>query len=462
MMSQNKLHNLMLGLIAVSMFAIAGCGQGTGAALAESDPADASRSGSQGGSCPSSNAIGNFTEAGNVGAVFTNSDGATTYWFRSLVDETDGTVPGLIAYCVYPDSEEGPSEIETVALGGNPPSYPWISRQQSPDHFSFVRPPLRKGGNSSNIPLDGTTTEMGTATWSDTAPDNQEILLHIADQSVCNSLYPGISSSTCFVKPSTEPLCGVGDPDLAYNSIPYDFGKGCIPPPSEAFEAQGVSEFGDGVEVAKGGSLQSLIVDFQSYGCGDSGRWHTGDCVTVSNQTFTFPDSGITASIYAMNSDGSVGSLLGQAMYDGPIPFRPSASASCTGTDLGKWYDPASGQCVNSLSVPITFTGFDPPITLEAGDQVIWAVAFNTTHYGYTPIGEGTECFIAGNPGCGWDSLNVGTKTYAGAPYSGSDVNPSGVYLSDGQPASALHLNDDPDMDWELYLPLAQIVTSGP
>jgi hypothetical protein len=49
---------------------------------------------------------------------------------------------------------------------------------------------------------------------------------------------------------------------------------------------------------------------------------------------------------------------------------------------------------------------------------VIWTVAFNTTHYGAPPIGEGTTCF------------NVGAWTFSGAPYAGTDVDPAGAFIS--------------------------------
>src|SRR5438128_1167687 len=77
------------------------------------------------------------------------------------------------------------------------------------------------GGNKTNIPLDGKTTTMGTATWS-SLPSSQKIILHIADPTVCASLYGSGTSSTCFVKPSTGPICDQGDSTVAYNAMPFD------------------------------------------------------------------------------------------------------------------------------------------------------------------------------------------------------------------------------------------------
>lgn len=66
----------------------------------------------------------------------------------------------------------------------------WIART-SQDHFSFVRP----GGDPTNIPLNGATTTMGTATWS-SLPTSQTILLHITDAAKCQQVYPGSTSDT--------------------------------------------------------------------------------------------------------------------------------------------------------------------------------------------------------------------------------------------------------------------------
>ncbi len=100
-------------------------------------------------------------------------------------------------------------------------------------------------------------------------------------------------------------------------------------------------------------------MDFQSYGCSDSGHWNTGNCVTTPGETFDDPRTGITAHLYAVNGDGSVGAELGTATNTDPIPYRPSADPNCTGADAGKFRN-AGGFCVNSLSQLITFDFGDP------------------------------------------------------------------------------------------------------
>ena len=39
-------------------------------------------------------------------------------------------------------------------------------------------------------------------------------------------------------------------------------------------------------------------------------------------------------------------------------------------------------------------------------DDVIVSLAYNTTHYGYSPIGESAPCYSSSG-GCGYDALNV-------------------------------------------------------
>jgi hypothetical protein len=388
-------------------------------------------------SCPSN--LKNILAADNVGAFFTVNADTATYTFSSLQPENPvNGLPGLVGYCVYTDT--APIQVKATHDA-------WKADQNS-GNFSFVRP----AGEKSNIPLDGTSTVVGTAKWAGTLPTSQTILLHISYASVCQRIYGG-DASTCFVFPKPV-ICtaGAGKTDAAYNAIPVDV-EHCGPP-SLGFEAQQTNEFGDEValDTTGGTKLLSLTVDFQSYGCGNSGHWNTGDCNTTSGQTFTVP---ITANIY----DPSDLTTPIATVTQNPviIPFRPSADATnCTGSDGGKWFDPVSGVCNNSLSVPITFT-FPPGTTFTNGQHVVWTVAFNTTHYGYTPIGESTTCFMSGNPGCGYDSLNVGAKSFPNAPYAGTDVAVDEAFRSWAGSGNVLAS----ETGWALNRPLGEI-TLGP
>ena len=402
--------------------------------------------------CPGANALDNFLTAANVGAAFTNTGNETEYTFVSLVDENPvNGVPGLAAYCVYASSTPTDVTINSSVVGADGSA--WLISGKSKS-FGFVRPK----GAKSDIPLDGSTLTMGTATWASAAPETQTILLHIDDPSACSTLY-GTALTTCFVKPtevSLLPICDRGAPDLtnvAYTAIPRD-AVDCGPP-SWAFEAEQTAEFGDAVGlVSTATNLKSLTVLFNSYGCSDSGRWYTGDCKTTPGTTFTIP---ITATIYALGPGNTVGAAIATS---GPqtfnIAYRPSADSSCTGTDAGGWYNSVAQRCEFSAKQLLTFNF--PSVALPT--NVIWTVAFNTTHYGYAPIGEATSCYNFGAaPGCGYDSLNVGTKSYPNAPFAGTDLVEAEAWLAKA-PSPLILLG--PVTDFTGFRPLGQINLVGP
>ena len=490
----------------------------------------------------------NLKTADNVGASVANSGSTSTYTFDSFVDQNpvNGT-PGLTKYCVY--TTPAPSSVETDAEGDD--GSDWTA-SKSTKSFSFSRP----GGEKTNIPLDGESTEVGKATWTIAAPavSAQTIVLHISDSAKCAALYGG-TSPTCFVLPGASPtgtltvnktmindnggdkekddfsftvngtttpfdadgsvavslpvgtytvtepavagytpsfsgsgtgnsctdisitsggtatcsitnddnppICdaGTGNTGAAYNAIPTDV-EHCSPP-SLGFEATQTNEFGDEVMVsvpapALAGSLHSVTVDFQSYGCSVSGHWNTGDCVTTPGATFSIPD-GITANIYNPNGPGGLTTPIASATIDNlDIPFRPTADPLCTGADAGKWFDPFSAACNNSLSVPITFH-FQAGTVLSNNQIVVWTVEFNTSTEGYLPIGPAACSVVnAGDPGCGYDSLNVGAKSYPGAPYAGFDVDANVAYRSYQGNGDVLA----PVTGWAANRPLGQIVVT--
>lgn len=373
-------------------------------------------------SCPSYNSLNNFKVANNVTASFENTGLTSTYSFFSIVNENPaGGIPGLIKYCVYPTPSQKPNTLIVQAKGANGSN--WQSKLD-PKDFLFQR----AAGDKTNIPLNGTKTVMGSATWN-TLPTNQIILLHINDPAVCLTLYGSSSPSTCFVKPNPVLSCnsGEGSNVAAYNAIPYG-GVNCGPP-SESFEGDGVSEFGDQVTLAAGTprQLDSMKVLFTSYGCSVSGHWYSGDCVTNSGATFNVP---ITAKVYDANSCSGTNPIicssspLASVTITQAIPYRPSANLTlCTGADTGKWFNPLRnggiGGCQNSIATILTFA-FPAGTTLP--NNVVWTVSFNTSHSGYTPMTESTACYTS-SIGCGYDSLNVGAKSYPGAPYSGIDID---------------------------------------
>ena len=103
---------------------------------------------------------------------------------------------------------------------------------------------------------------------------------------------------------------------------------------------------------------------------------------------------------------------------------------------------------------------------------------FNTSDYGASPLAP--QPCNSDPQGCGYDSLNVGTKTYSTVPFVGTDVDPNGAFLSstwagaycdNGAHGTGFlrldtgtglttcwYANPAPDnTDWLPYRPLAQI-----
>jgi hypothetical protein len=298
----------------------------------------------------------------------------------------------------------------------------------------------------------------------------QQTLMNALDKANQDQSNSFVQSAPCaFTFPAGPCEAGTGNTGAAYNAIPSDV-EHCSPP-SEGFEANSDNEFGDRVTLntTGGTKLVSMTVDFQSYGCESSGHWNTGNCVTPAVAgTFTVP-GGITAKIY---NGTTLAPIATSNVLNPNIPFRPSAisDVNCPNAPAdpnalnSRFKDAVSGQCVYSLSVPLTFT-FPAGTTFSSGQDVVWTVQFNTTHAGYNPIGEAPTCFQdvkndPNKPGCGYDSLNVGAKSYVNAPYAGTDVNSTSVYRSHGNAnygAPFVALSPD-SVGWAGYRPLGKIV----
>jgi hypothetical protein len=203
-----------------------------------------------------------------------------------------------------------------------------------------------------------------------------------------------------------------------YNNIPSPLAGNY---PSQSFEATQTAEFGGQVELAAGARTNpGVTVTMSSWGC-QTGGWSLGTCLTTPGAVFSLP---ITLNIYAVNADNSVGALLASDTQAFKIPFRPSAdAANCTGGNAGKWFDGTA--CRNGLAHNISWDLGGRNLTLP--DRVIVAVMYNTSHYGYQPIGNGAPCYT-GPAGCGYDSLNV--AVVPNAPFVGTDPLTDAAYLS--------------------------------
>lgn len=228
-----------------------------------------------------------------------------------------------------------------------------------------------------------------------------------------------------------------------YNSIPATLPGNVV---SFAFEANGAVEFGD--YIALGGTERAsqnvpVTIVMSSWGCQTGGD---ASCLTTPGATWK---QSLTLTIYnVVESSGNppaVGSVVLTTTQDFNIPFRPSYDPINCPTDgtFHKWWSASASHCYNGLAHPVTFL---LPVGKVLPDELIWGLAFNTQHYGSPPVG-------AGGP---WNSLNVGSQTFDGAPYAGTDVEPDGAFVRKNGGAFG------DDTGWTASKPLACFGTTCP
>jgi len=174
-----------------------------------------------------------------------------------------------------------------------------------------------------------------------------------------------------------------------------DPGVGNIP--SLGVEAYSFNQIGDEVILRRVAKIKSVAVQLSSWAC-QSGSWDQGNCSTIPGATFQTP---ITLNIYSASSTDNngvrtPGGLLASVTKTFTIPYRPSASPHCTGSDAGKWFKNGQG-CFNGLAntIGFTLTGLKTKLPKD----VVLGVSYNSDNSGSDPL-HGT--------GAPEDSLNVG------------------------------------------------------
>lgn len=240
-------------------------------------------------------------------------------------------------------------------------------------------------------------------------------------------------------------------PEVVYdtypNPLPGNF-------PSQAFEATSTSEFGGQVTLT--GTKRSdpkVTVMMSSWGC-ENGNWFNNNCSTTPGTTFSEP---ITLNLYNVGGGNQPGTLIVTKTLTFNIPFRPSAdNVNCTGGNAGKWFD--GTNCNNGFATPVDFDLAGMGVNLP--NNVIVAVAYNTSHYGYAPYGQATACYGVGG-GCGYDSLNVAAKTNPLVTYpipNDAYLNSSwgGAYCDNGSGGTGLFRLDAGC--WTGYQPVFKVV----
>lgn len=218
--------------------------------------------------------------------------------------------------------------------------------------------------------------------------------------------------------------------------------------PSVGGEAYAFNELGNQITLEHAGKVGHVVVTMSSWAC-QSGSWIKKDCVTRPGATATVP---ITFSIYnaATGTPPVPGALIAKITKQFAIPYRPSANNThCTGDNAGKWWGGSPKQCLNGKAANITFAFGG--VSLPA--NVVFGISYNTTHYGYSPIGESAPCFST-TQGCFYDSLNIALTQDPTDVTAGSDPGPtgtvfqysnvSGLYCDGGTAGVGLFREDSP------------------
>lgn len=258
---------------------------------------------------------------------------------------------------------------------------------------------------------------------------------------------------------SAATVLAVTPTTTTYDAIPSVIPGNVV---SLGYEATSTGEFGDLIRLAPGPRLAAEVdVLMSSWGCEDGGA---ATCVTTPGATFSHP---LTLTIYAVDHSGPIpapGAVVATKTTTFAIPYRPSADPTCPGGTA--WRFDAT-TCFNGLAHLVTFDLSTTGATLPS--ELIWAVAYDTTHHGASPIGEGATCY-AESGGCGYDSLNVGAQSFPGEPSVGTDIDPDGAVLDSTWPGAycdggsggtgTLRIDTTPAC-WTDFRPLATIRTSA-
>lgn len=215
------------------------------------------------------------------------------------------------------------------------------------------------------------------------------------------------------------------------NNVMYDSTVTPLPGsfPSQPFQAQQVSEFGNEISLAHPSQLGSVTVTMESWTCGN---WTSGatPCTTTPGTGYTLP---ITLTLYGAGATGAVGTVIETTTQTFTIPFRPSADpATCnhsTGTTgwlndaatAAQFHVTADTKCHYGLANNITFDITNHKVLPS---KVIYGISFNTQTYGPHPIGSPTP----------QTSLNVALTTSDINPSVGSDVYPGEVDINSATP----------------------------
>jgi hypothetical protein len=270
--------------------------------------------------CPDS--VGGRPTDPNVSASFTTSGNSATYTITTPNESPSGGIPGLIEYCVYPSGGSLPAS-ESASYDS------WTAGTETAKGLlAFERP----GGDPTNLPFDGNTQQVGTATWSGTAPASQTILLHINDPNECAAL--GLGNSTCFVFPGS----GAANKDLQVT-------KTATPSFTRTY-TWGISKSVDQARqnIPAGSSATFNYTVAVTHDAGTDSGWQVTGTITVANPNtadFTgvnVTDSSDSGGTCAVASGTNVTIPAGQSVGFGyQCTYSSAPSSKVTDTATATW-----------------------------------------------------------------------------------------------------------------------------
>src|SRR2546428_471068 len=390
--------------------------------------------------CPNGG-TGNPQTSNRVGASAASIGNTVTYTFISFVTEGSGGVPGLIEFCVYSATRPNTITVDPSAKGAD------LSAWTDPaafDSFSFQRP----DGNPSNIPYDGSSHTLGTATWSSGPPTGfDKILLHINDAAECDTLYGG-NPGTCFVLPGGGGGGGPMTPTVT-TEIHNDSGDAVV---------SGPVDLGTSVhdKASVGGTTNGTptgTVTFTFY--------QGGDCVTgtavalvpadtvalVSGVAHPSPTRGpIPAGSYAFRAHFNTGDTANWTDADSncePLTVSKGDLALSTEIHLGAGSGESSSATVVSAAIPLGSTVHDKATVGGLVAAFPPSLSVNFSFYtgnctSSTSSSAGSPAIASGAAHPSNDEGPLGAGSYAfQASYGSTDPN----YNSTTSPCEPLTVN---------------------
>jgi hypothetical protein len=158
--------------------------------------------------------------------------------------------------------------------------------------------------------------------------------------------------------------------------------------PSQPFQAQQTSEFGDYVHLSAGSarqldSINLTMSNWAKEGTAANEAWCLANTVSCDSTGYTWP---ITVNLYAntLDTHDVPTTSLGSKTVNVHVPWRPASDSSCTLTSNGTgWLE--NGHCVNFSGIAFNANFNLASLNLSLPNDVIVGFAYNTQSYGNNP-----------------------------------------------------------------------------